>query len=178
MEHAVALPGALEALEARDELLGSVYALGDRLSVAMEAWRLAEEPELRRELEVAAWDAVNRWLEAIAPIEYVPGLAEEVSATVKRKLWESRADGSLVSKAMADAILFKGRALAGESREVLEAMAHRLAFYCARLLRWVGDSERPGTALRSWMRGVEGPREAVLRLVTILALLLVISTNI
>lgn len=150
---------------------GGVEGLADAVAIALALHDVGGEED--RELARAAiWAAVTAWVEALGPLPYVPGLAEDLGRLVRAKLWDSGIGGAALREAMV---------VAGEAKEALalgrcdEALIERLESAASGLLGALGSGA--GELLAKRLEGL-GCEEKAAVLTSAIGLALVISTNI
>lgn len=82
-------------------------ALTDLLSIMIVHNELVSDKDEEERGRVLIMKLVNSWIELLPPIQYVPGLINDVYCIVKRKLWETEGGFSeeLLRKALIEAPL-------------------------------------------------------------------------
>ncbi|GEM_PF-1673487 len=159
-----------------------LYAVAGLLSIVSTYHDIIEDSFEKERSRMAIRALVDKWLELVSPIQYVNGLTTEVSRIVRRKLWEVIPDltEDLLEKILVETPVFKSRALANDDPVVLEALADTLAVHTVLLLEslhgtWVNWGNYP--IIKEIIWGLNDPADRVYKLVSVVALALVLSTN-
>jgi len=66
----------------------SIEALGDILSMLLVSHRMISDIREREYLKRMIWYTVNKIVESTIGVKYIPGLVDEVSKNLERKLWD------------------------------------------------------------------------------------------
>ena len=74
--------------EEKPHNLTLVEALSDLLSSILIYHKIVSSNEEKEYAKKTIWYLVNKWLNTLAPIKYIPGLVEEVSRNINKKLWD------------------------------------------------------------------------------------------
>ena len=153
------------------------YTVSNIMNIALAYHSMATEPSEKEYAESIVWSMVNKWLEEVGPLKYMPGLVEEVASLVKKKLWEAEISEDVLEHLIVDTVIFREKALMGEIPEVLNALAESLAARAEILVEALGGKIVEGTLVSDIIYGDMSPDDKVLLLVSLIGLLLVISTN-
>lgn len=153
------------------------YALADIVNIALVFHEIAQSEEDKKHAEKIVWSMVNKWLEEVGPLKYLPGLVEELASMIKKKLWESNISEDHLTHLLVDTIVFKEKALMGDKPEVLNALAESLAARAEALIEALGGEIVPGTLVYNVIYRVEEPEEKITSIITLIGLALVLSTN-
>lgn len=153
------------------------YTVSNIMNIALAYHSMATSESEKEYAENIVWSMVNKWLEEVGPLRYIPGLVEEVASLVRKKLWEAEVSEDLLERLIVDTVIFREKALMGEVPEVLNALAESLAARAEILVEALGGRTVKGTLVSEIIYGDMSPEDKVLSLVSLIGLLLVISTN-
>jgi len=70
------------------EKIEMIEAIKDLFTLNLLYYQLTSNIDERKSVEKTLWVLVNKWLEHVSPLKYIPGLAEELGDTITRKIWE------------------------------------------------------------------------------------------
>lgn len=166
-------------LYVEEDRVMKVYALADLVAITLAYSSITDILEEKQRSRKMVQEMINQWLEELAPIKHIPGLVEELSDTIRYKLWEVDQDiGEYsISRILVDTIVFKEKAFAGERPEVLDALSTVLAARLEHLLEKLGVKIREGTVIWNILYGENDPSERLLNLISAVAVTLVLATN-
>ncbi len=159
-----------------------LYAIPELISIAASYYAITSDPSEKEYAKNVIRSLVNKWLDIIAPILYIPGLVDELSNLVDKRLWEALPDVTedLLEKIMVETKMFKELSRQGFVSEtvynaVKEAYAlHTLEFLEALSNKTIEPSRYP--ILAKIIDDVED-QDIIIKLATINAIALVLSTN-
>jgi len=77
-----------DVITGEDAELAEVEALSDLLTQFLIYYKVASSAEEREYAKRMVWGLVTKWVEMLGPVKYIPGLIDEVSSIVRRKLWD------------------------------------------------------------------------------------------
>ncbi len=153
------------------------YTVSNIVNIAIAYYKITEDPEEKEYAKKIIWSMINEWLEEVAPLRYIPGLIEEIASITKKKLWDTNIDESILEELLVYSIVFRERALKNEEPEILGALAESLAVRAEILIEELGGRITGGMKTYEIIHGINEPSEKILLLTTLIAILLVLSTN-
>ncbi len=156
-----------------------IYALSDLINIALAYYEVSETQEQKEEAKKLIWKLVNKWLEEISPLEYIPGLVENVASVLKYKLWDVANELSEedLGRILVDSIVFKKKALENTEHEVLDALAIVLYARANRLLEVLGVNEPEKLEFIKTLVEVEDVSEKLINIVTLIAVTIALATT-
>jgi hypothetical protein len=158
--------------------VSKAYTISDIINIALAYYAINEDPGEKDYAKKIIWGSINEWLETIGPLKYIPGLVEEVSVLVKKKLWDAEISEETLERIIVDTIVFKEEALKGSSPEVLSALSEVLAARAVDLIESLGGKIVPGTLTHEIIYGGENdPEDNLPSIITLIGLTLTLSTN-
>ncbi|WP_440059218.1 hypothetical protein ACSU1N_05370 [Thermogladius sp. 4427co] len=95
MEANVLQPNTASDTIAEDAAIPAWFAI----DVGLALYRVGGDEE-RHEAKEIVWRAVTEWVYEIGPLKYYPGLIDELSGLVKKRLWDTDIDSELLEEAM------------------------------------------------------------------------------
>ncbi len=169
------------ALEYGKDPVSIAYSIADLFTILLAYENISENDMEKEETKRKMWGLVNKWLETVSPLKYIPGLVDEVYGMIKYKIWDisQYINDSLIEELIIYTILFKQKALGNEEPEVLEALSEALANRIKLLMHVLG-AEIPANST-SWKiihEKTDDPSDKILDLVTLIATVFVLATNI
>jgi hypothetical protein len=164
-----------------EEPISIAYSIADLFTILLAYENISKNDVEKGEARRKIWVLVNKWLETISPLKYIPGLVDEVYGMIKYKIWDvsQYVDDSLIEELIIYTVLFKQKALSNEEPEILEALSEALASRIKLLMRMLG-AKIPVNSI-SWKiiyGKTSDPSDKILDLVTLAATVFVLATNI
>jgi hypothetical protein len=164
-----------------EDPISIAYSIADLFTILLAYENISENNMEREVARRKIWGLVNKWLETVSPLKYIPGLVDEVHGMIKYRIWDvsQYVNDSLIEELITYTVLFKQKALSNEEPEVLEALSEALANRIKSLMHILG-AEIPVNSI-SWkiIHGkTSDPADKILDLVTLVATVFVLATNI
>ncbi len=156
-----------------------IYALSDLINIALAYYEVSETQEQKEEAKKLIWKLANKWLEEVSPLEYIPGLVENVASVLKYKLWDVANELSEedLGRILVDSIVFKKKALENTEHEVLDALAIVLYARANKLLEVLGVDEPEKLGFIKSLVEVEDVSEKLINIVTLIAVTIALATT-
>ncbi len=159
-----------------------VEAIAGLVSIASAYYSIVGSVEEREHAIALIKASLDKWLETIAPLEYIPGLVDELDRLVEKPLWDTIPDltEDLFEKILVETLVFKKKVLVEDQDVVLEAIADTYRAHTIMLLEVLHGGEIDWSSyprLSDIMWGTSDPFDVVRRLATVNALAIVLSTN-
>ncbi len=157
-----------------------IYALSDLMNIALAYYEVSETQEQKEEAKKLIWKLANKWLEEISPLEYIPGLVENIASVLKYKLWDVANELSEedLGRILIDSIVFKKKALENTENEVLDALTLVLYARAIKLLEALGVNEPEKLESIKSLVEVEDPSEKLINIITLIAVTIALATTI
>ncbi len=161
-----------------------VEAIAGLLSITTTYYSIVSDYNERQHALSIIRGCIDKWLETIAPLEYIPGLVDELDRIVDKPLWDAipvLTEG-LFEKILVETKVFKEKTLVGSEYDdvVMEAIADTYRVHTILLLESLSNrdidwSEYP--VLSSILWSSNDPCDQVRKLATVNALAIVLSLN-
>ncbi len=125
---------------------------------------------------------VDKWLEHLAPLQYIPGLVNELDNIIEKPFWEiiNIVGEDFIERIFVEPIVFKKEIYSIKDAIIKDALAEILASHAAILLEGLAgknvDFEKY-PVISSIFYTTSDPASKITELATMIALAIVLSTN-
>ncbi|OYT41003.1 MAG: hypothetical protein B6U89_00400 [Desulfurococcales archaeon ex4484_58] len=157
--------------------LALLEGLKDVYIILLNYYALTEKQEEREYVKKSIWYLTNKWLEKIAPINYIEGAVDKLSSMIKNKLWESNGvTEKILNNILVNTYLCRG--IINDHSIDPEICINELKNDLSLLLEGLGCRRNEIRELEGFIKDTSDVKAKLLNIITIIALTLVLATNI